>query len=72
MIAKREEEAKAQSKVPLHTLGFPRKVHMTASSLSQPVFLSKKERAELALKKRQDEVAAQRKKLEEERSAREK
>ena len=40
------------------------------SILPQPVFLSKQERAELALKRRQEEVDQQRKKMEEEREKR--
>jgi len=46
--------------------------HYANPTLLQPVFLSKKERAELALKKRQEEVDAQRKKVDEERSSRSK
>ena len=69
MIAKREEEAKAQSKVR------PASLLLTAVSerrllALQPVFLSKQERAELALKRRQEAVDIQKKKIEEEQAAR--
>ena len=46
--------------------------HKQMPLLLQPVFLSKKERAELALKKRQEEVDAQKKKIDDERSSRSK
>lgn len=39
---------------------------------TQPVFLSKQERAELALKKRQEEVAARKRQMDQEREARQK
>ena len=69
MMAKREEEAKAQAKVNPHALLDDASVQASTFPL-QPVFLSKEERVALALKRRQEQVEAQQQREQEERGAR--